>query len=124
MPCCSPPWSQYGTQSRRGLSSADRRLPGKILAVGRFPGGFLKRESRMSEYEILISRLIDRALRPMFPDDYHADTPGDGHPHLGDKNVQPDALAGFAASAAITISDIPFNGPISECASRASTASS
>jgi polyribonucleotide nucleotidyltransferase len=86
----------------------------KFSAVGRFPGGFLKRESRMSEYEILISRLIDRALRPMFPDDYHADTQVMVTLISGDKNVQPDALAGFAASAAITISDIPFNGPISE----------
>ncbi len=86
----------------------------KFSAVGRFPGGFLKRESRLSEYEILISRLIDRALRPMFPDDYHADTQVAITLISGDKNIMPDALAGFAASCAITISDIPFNGPISE----------
>jgi polyribonucleotide nucleotidyltransferase len=86
----------------------------RFSAVGSFPGGFLKRESRMSEYEILISRLIDRALRPMFPDDYHADTQVMVQLISGDKNIQPDALAGLAASAAITISDIPFNGPISE----------
>ncbi|MFM9027762.1 MAG: polyribonucleotide nucleotidyltransferase [Bacteroidota bacterium] len=86
----------------------------KFSAVGRFPGGFLKRESRMSEYEILISRLVDRALRPMFPDDYHADTQVMVTLISGDKTIQPDALAGLAASAAITISDIPFNGPISE----------
>jgi polyribonucleotide nucleotidyltransferase len=86
----------------------------KFSAVGRFPGGFLKRESRLSEYEILISRLIDRALRPMFPDDYHADTQVAVTLLSGDKKIMPDGLAGFAASCALTISDIPFNGPISE----------
>ncbi|MBK9542179.1 MAG: polyribonucleotide nucleotidyltransferase [Bacteroidetes bacterium] len=86
----------------------------KFSAVGRFPGGFLKRESRMSEYEILISRLVDRALRPMFPEDYHSDTQVAVTLISGDPRVQPDALAGLAASAAISISDIPFNGPISE----------
>src|ERR1041384_6041294 len=86
----------------------------KFSAMGRFPGGFLKRESRLSEYEILISRLIDRALRPMFPENYHADIQVMVTLISGDKKIQPDALAGFAASAAITISDIPFNGPISE----------
>jgi len=86
----------------------------KFSAVGRFPGGFLKRESRMSEYEILTSRLVDRALRPMFPEDYHADTQVIITLISGDANVQPDAMAGLAASAALTISDIPFNGPISE----------
>lgn len=86
----------------------------KFSAVGRFPGGFLKRESRLSEYEILTSRLVDRALRPMFPEDYHADTQVIITLISGDPQVQPDAMAGLAASAAITISDIPFNGPISE----------
>ncbi|MFN8165289.1 MAG: polyribonucleotide nucleotidyltransferase [Bacteroidia bacterium] len=86
----------------------------KFSAVGRFPGGFLKRESRMSEYEILTSRLVDRALRPMFPEDYHADTQVMITLISGDAEVQPDAMAGLAASAAISISDIPFNGPISE----------
>ncbi len=86
----------------------------KFSSVGRFPGGFLKRESRMSEYEILTSRLVDRALRPMFPDDYHADTQVMITLISGDVDVQTDAMAGFAASCAITISDIPFNGPISE----------
>ena len=86
----------------------------KFSAMGRFPGGFVKRESRMSEGEILTSRLVDRALRPMFPEDYHADTQVIVTLLSGDKKIQPDALAGFAASAAITISDIPFNGPISE----------
>jgi polyribonucleotide nucleotidyltransferase len=86
----------------------------KFSAVGRFPGGFLKRESRMSESDILTSRLVDRALRPMFPEDYHADTQVIITLISGDAQVQPDALAGFAASCAITISDIPFNGPISE----------
>jgi polyribonucleotide nucleotidyltransferase len=86
----------------------------KFSAVGRFPGGFLKRESRMSEYEILTSRLVDRALRPMFPEDYHSDTQVIITLISGDANVQPDAMAGLAASAALSISDIPFNGPISE----------
>lgn len=86
----------------------------KFASVGRYPGGFLKREGRLSEYEILISRIVDRALRPMFPEDYHADTQVMVQLISGDPRVQPDALAGLAASAAITISDIPFNGPISE----------
>ena len=86
----------------------------KYAAVGRFPGGFFKREARLSEYEILISRLVDRALRPLFPDDYHADTQVMISLLSADKDVAPDALAGLAASAALTISDIPFNGPISE----------
>lgn len=86
----------------------------KYAAVGRFPGGFFKREARLSEYEILISRLVDRALRPTFPDDYHAEIQVLITLISADKNIMPDALAGLAASAAITISDIPFNGPISE----------
>ncbi len=86
----------------------------RFSAVGRFPGGFLKRESRLSEYEILTCRLIDRALRPMFPDDYHADTQVIITLLSGDPTIQPDAFAGLAASAALTISDVPFNGPISE----------
>ncbi len=86
----------------------------KFASVGRYPGGFLKREGRLSEYEILISRLVDRALRPMFPEDYHADTQVMVTLISGDPKIQPDALAGLAASAAISISDIPFNGPISE----------
>src|ERR1043165_5154378 len=69
----------------------------KFAAMGRIPGGFLKRESRLSEYEILISRLIDRALRPMFPDDYHADTQVMVTLISGDAKIQTDALAGFAA---------------------------
>ena len=86
----------------------------KYAAAGRFPGGFFKREARPSEYEILISRLIDRALRPMFPEDYHAEIQVLVTLISWDKNVAPDSLAGLAASAAITVSDIPFNGPISE----------
>lgn len=83
-------------------------------AAGRFPGGFLKRESKPSEYEILISRLIDRALRPMFPDDYHADTQVLVTLVSLDKEILPDALACLAAAGAMAVSDIPFNGPISE----------
>ena len=86
----------------------------KFASAGRFPGGFFKREARLNDYEILISRLVDRALRPLFPDDYHADTQVLISLISGDKNVMPDALACLAISAAITISDIPFNGPVSE----------
>lgn len=83
-------------------------------AAGRFPGGFMKREARPSEYEILISRLIDRALRPLFPEDYHADTQVIVNLLSLDKEILPDALAGLAAAAALAVSDIPFNGPVSE----------
>ncbi len=83
-------------------------------AAGRFPGGFFKREARPSEYEILISRLIDRALRPLFPDDYHAETQVLVYLISLGENDSPDALAALAASSALTISDIPFHGPISE----------
>uniref|UniRef100_F4C5H4 Polyribonucleotide nucleotidyltransferase n=2 Tax=Sphingobacteriaceae TaxID=84566 RepID=F4C5H4_SPHS2 len=86
----------------------------KYAATGRIPGGFLRREARLSDYEILISRLVDRALRPLFPDDYHADTQVMITLISADKDIMPDALAGLAASAALAVSDIPFNGPISE----------
>jgi polyribonucleotide nucleotidyltransferase len=86
----------------------------KYAAAGRFPGGFFKREARPSEYEILISRLVDRALRPMFPDHFRAETQVLISLISAEKNTMPDALAGLAASAAIMVSDIPFNGPISE----------
>ncbi|MBN3034306.1 MAG: polyribonucleotide nucleotidyltransferase [Bacteroidales bacterium] len=86
----------------------------KYAATGRFPGGFFKREARPSEYEILIARLVDRAIRPLFPDDYHCDTQVLIYLISGDKNTLPDALAALAASSALSISDIPFHGPISE----------
>jgi polyribonucleotide nucleotidyltransferase len=86
----------------------------KYAAVGRFPGGFFKREARLSDYEILISRLVDRALRPLFPEDFHADTQVLLSLISSDENILPDSLAAFAASAALSVSDIPFNGPISE----------
>ncbi|MGB4233381.1 MAG: polyribonucleotide nucleotidyltransferase [Bacteroidales bacterium] len=86
----------------------------KFAAAGRFPGGFLKRESRPSEYEILIARLVDRALRPIFPEDYHAETQVLIYLISADKNYPPDALTALAASSALTISDIPFEQPISE----------
>lgn len=86
----------------------------KYAAAGRIPGGFLRREARLSDYEVLISRLVDRALRPMFPEDYHSDTQVMITLISSDKNIMPDCLAGLAASAAIAVSDIPFNGPISE----------
>lgn len=86
----------------------------KFASVGRIPGSFMRREGRLSDYEILISRLIDRALRPLFPDDYHAETQVMVSLISSDENILPDALAGLAASAAITLTDIPFAGPISE----------
>ncbi len=86
----------------------------KYAATGKFPGGFFKREARPSEHEILIARLVDRALRPLFPDDYHADTQVFITLISGEKDTAPDALAALAASSALTVSDIPFNGPISE----------
>jgi polyribonucleotide nucleotidyltransferase len=86
----------------------------KFAAAGRYPGGFMKREGRPSDYEILISRLIDRALRPLFPEDFHADVFVNVFLVSAEKDIMPDALAGLAASAALAVSDIPFNGPISE----------
>jgi len=86
----------------------------KFSSIGRFPGGFTKREARPSDNEILICRLVDRALRPLFPEDYHAETFVTINLISGDKEDMPDALAGLAASAALAVSDIPFNGPISE----------
>ncbi len=86
----------------------------KYASSGRFPGGFMKREARASDYEVLISRLVDRVLRPLFPDDYHAETFVTINLVSADMDIVPDALAGLAASAALAVSDIPFNGPISE----------
>jgi polyribonucleotide nucleotidyltransferase len=86
----------------------------KYASSGRFPGGFLKREARPSDYEILVSRLVDRALRPLFPDDFHAETFITINLISADMDIIPDALAGLAASAALAVSDVPFNGPISE----------
>ncbi len=86
----------------------------KFSSFGRFPGGFLKREGRASDYEILTARLVDRVLRPLFPDNYHADTFVNVTLYSTDGVDMPDSLAGLAASAAIAVSDIPFNGPISE----------
>src|SRR6056297_1638025 len=86
----------------------------KFASFGRFPGGFLKRESRPSNNEILTARLVDRVLRPLFPADYHADTFVTVNLISADKDITPDSLAGLAASAALSVSDVPFNGPISE----------
>jgi polyribonucleotide nucleotidyltransferase len=86
----------------------------KFASSGRFPGGFLRREGRASDYEILVSRLVDRALRPLFPDDFHAETFVTVTLFSADGIDMPDALAGLAASAALAVSDVPFNGPISE----------
>jgi polyribonucleotide nucleotidyltransferase len=86
----------------------------KYASSGRFPGGFTRREGRPSDYEILVSRLVDRALRPLFPDDFHAETFVNVMLISADGIDMPDALAGLAASAALAVSDVPFNGPISE----------
>ncbi|MDO1446935.1 polyribonucleotide nucleotidyltransferase [Rhodocytophaga aerolata] len=86
----------------------------KFAAAGKIPGGFLRREGKLSDHEVLVSRLVDRAMRPLFPDDFHADTQINIFLISADRNVPPDALAALAASSAIAVSDIPFNGPISE----------
>ena len=86
----------------------------KYASAGRFPGGFMKREGKASDYEILIARLVDRALRPLFPEDFHAEVYVNVNLISAEKDIQPDALAGLAASAALAVSDIPFEGPISE----------
>jgi polyribonucleotide nucleotidyltransferase len=86
----------------------------KYAAAGRYPGGFMKREGRPNDSEILVARLIDRALRPLFPDDFHAEVFVTVNLISAEKDIMPDALAGLAASAALAVSDIPFNGPISE----------
>lgn len=86
----------------------------KFYSAGRFPGGFMKREGKATDAEILTARLVDRALRPLFPEDFHAE----GYVQItlisAEKDIQPDALAGLAASSALAVSDIPFGGPISE----------
>jgi polyribonucleotide nucleotidyltransferase len=86
----------------------------KFAAAGRYPGGFMKREGRASDSEILVARLIDRALRPLFPDNFHAEVFVNVLLVSADKETMPDAFAGLAASAALAVSDIPFGGPISE----------
>lgn len=86
----------------------------KYASAGRFPGGFFKREARPSDYEILIARLVDRALRPLFPENFHAETQVIVTLISSDTDILPDALAGLAASAALSVSNIPFGGPISE----------
>ena len=86
----------------------------KFASAGRFPGGFMKREGKASDYEILTCRLVDRALRPLFPDNYHAEVYVNIILFSADGVDMPDALAGLAASAALAVSDIPFGGPISE----------
>ncbi len=86
----------------------------KFAASGRYPGGFFKREARPSDGEVLTMRLVDRVLRPLFPKDYHAETQVMIQLMSHDEDVMPDAMAGLAASAAIQLSDIPFECPISE----------
>jgi len=86
----------------------------KYAAAGRIPGSFFRREAKLSDYEVLICRIIDRAMRPLFPEDYHADIQLMISLISSDKKTCPDALVGLAASAAVAVSDIPFNGPISE----------
>ena len=86
----------------------------KYYAAGRFPGGFLKRESKPSDYEVLVARLIDRPIRPLWPDDFHLEVFVQVSLISADKDTQPDALAGLAASAALATSDLPFGGPVGE----------
>ena len=86
----------------------------KFAAAGRYPGGFFKREARPSDGEVLTMRLVDRVLRPLFPKDYHAETQVMIQMMSHDDDVMPDAMAGLAASAAIQLSDLPFECPISE----------
>ena len=86
----------------------------KFASNGRFPGGFTRREGRADDYEILIARLIDRALRPLFPSNYHAETFVNVTLYSADGIDMPESIAGLAASAALAVSDIPFEGPISE----------
>ena len=86
----------------------------KFAAAGRFPGGFFKREARPSDQEILTMRLVDRVLRPLFPKEYYCEVQVMIQLMSHDENVMPDALAGLAASACLAVSDIPFDGPISE----------
>ena len=86
----------------------------KFAADGRFPGGFLKREARPTDQEILVMRLVDRILRPIFPSDYHSNVQLMISLNSNDENIAPDSLAALAASSALAVSDIPFNGPISE----------
>lgn len=85
-----------------------------FASTGRIPGSFFRREAKLSDSEVLTCRLVDRALRPLFPSDYHADTQVLVYLISSDKTFMPDCLAGFAAAAALAVSDIPFNGPISE----------
>ncbi len=85
-----------------------------FASTGRIPGSFFRREAKLSDSEVLTCRLVDRALRPLFPSDYHADTQVLVYLISSDKTIMPDCLAGFAAAAALAVSDIPFNGPISE----------
>ena len=86
----------------------------KYYSAGRFPGGFLKRESRPSDYEVLIARLVDRPIRPLWPDDFHLEVFVNINLISAEKDIQPDALAGLAASCALATSDLPFGGPIAE----------
>ncbi|MEK6616239.1 MAG: polyribonucleotide nucleotidyltransferase, partial [Bacteroidota bacterium] len=86
----------------------------KFASAGRIPGGFFKREARPSDTEILTSRLVDRVLRPLFPDGYRNETQVLIYLISADRNIMPDAYAGLAAATALALSDIPFNGPISE----------
>ncbi|TDE17747.1 polyribonucleotide nucleotidyltransferase [Dyadobacter psychrotolerans] len=86
----------------------------KFASAGRIPGSFMRREGKLSDHEVLVSRLVDRVLRPLFPDDYHAETQVNLILISADQSALPDALAAFAASAALMVSDIPFAGPVSE----------
>ncbi|MCB0617595.1 MAG: polyribonucleotide nucleotidyltransferase, partial [Saprospiraceae bacterium] len=104
------------TEAREGQSffplSVDYQE--KFAAAGRIPGNFFRREAKLNDYEVLTSRLVDRAIRPLFPDGYMFETQIIINLISGEKEVLPDAYAALAASAALAVSDIPFGGPISE----------
>ena len=104
------------TEAREGIDFLPLSIEykEKYASTGKFPGGFFKREARPSEQEILVCRLVDRALRPLFPDDYHSEIQVMITLYSSDKVNPSDCLAGLAASAALAVSDIPFAGPISE----------
>ena len=105
-----------GKEAREGVDFLPMTIDykEKFAADGRIPGGFFRREARPSEREILVMRIVDRALRPLFPDDFHAEVQVMMQLIAYDGVNSPDALVGFAASTAIAVSDIPFNGPMSE----------
>ncbi|HAW51894.1 MAG TPA: polyribonucleotide nucleotidyltransferase, partial [Flavobacteriales bacterium] len=106
--------SNYGAKEGTDFLPLTVDYREKFASAGKFPGGFFKREARPTDDEVLTMRLVDRALRPLFPDDYHSETQVQLMLVSADEQNMPDALACLASSAALAVSDIPFNGPVSE----------